>query len=244
MTTTVDTRTFVAQSLRLRPIIGVVRTATAAEAARQAWSLIEAGIELVEITFSVPGATTLVRQLLGQRSSSGPPWIGMGTVTSQERARQALEAGAEFLVSPNVQAAVAEAARRADCFLVMGALTPTEIVAAHALGADLVKVYPLPPVGGAAYLATVRQPLGDIPMLAAGGFGIDDIPAYLQAGAVAFGIGFPLLAGADLQPAAVRERIARALRLAGPMTAGTGGAPGTTGATGAAGIAGSPEERA
>jgi 2-dehydro-3-deoxyphosphogluconate aldolase/(4S)-4-hydroxy-2-oxoglutarate aldolase len=223
MTTTVDTRTLVARSLRLRPIIGVVRTSTAAEAARQARTLIEAGIELVEITFSVPGATTLLRQLLGQRSSDGPPWIGMGTVTSQERARQALEAGAEFLVSPNVQAAVAEAARRADRFLVMGALTPTEIVAAHALGADLVKVYPLPPVGGAAYLATVRQPLGDIPMLAAGGFGIDDIPAYLQAGAVAFGIGFPLLAGAEVEPAAVRQRIARALRLAVPMTGDAAG---------------------
>jgi 2-dehydro-3-deoxyphosphogluconate aldolase/(4S)-4-hydroxy-2-oxoglutarate aldolase len=243
MTTTVDTRPLVARSLRLRPIIGVVRTSTAAEAARQARTLLEAGIELVEITFSVPGATALVRQLLGQRSSYGPPWIGMGTVTSPERARQALEAGAEFLVSPNVQAAVAEAARRADRFLVMGALTPTEIVAAHALGADLVKVYPLPPVGGPAYLATVRQPLGDIPMLAAGGFGIDDIPAYLQAGAVAFGIGFPLLAGAEVEPAAVRQRIARALQLAAPMIADVANvadahAAGAAHATGAANVAG------
>jgi 2-dehydro-3-deoxyphosphogluconate aldolase / (4S)-4-hydroxy-2-oxoglutarate aldolase len=241
MTTTVDTRALVARSLRLRPIIGVVRTATAAEAARQAETLLEAGIELVEITFSVPGATALVRQLLAARSSCGPPWIGMGTVTTQERARQALDAGAEFLVSPNVQAAVAEAARRADRFLVMGALTPTEIAAAHALGADLVKVYPLPPVGGPAYLATVRQPLGDVPMLAAGGFGIDDIPAYRQAGAVAFGIGFPLLAGAEVHPEAVRERIARALRLAGPVPPDVAA---SAGAAGAAVAAGSREERA
>ena len=77
----------------------------------------------------------------------------------------------------------------------MGGLTPTELVTAHELGADLLKVYPLPPVGGPAYLSVVRQPLGDLaPMLAGGGFGIEEIPAYRAAGAVAFGIGAPLLA--------------------------------------------------
>ena len=215
MASTVDTRALVAQSLRLKPIIGVVRTASAAEAARQAQALAKAGIELIEITFTVPGAAGLARQLIAERGAAGPPWIGMGTVTNAARAREALAAGADFLVSPNVAPAVAEAARAAGRFLVLGALTPTEIVAAHELGADLVKVYPLPPVGGPAYLATVRQPLGDIPMLAAGGFGIGDIPAYLRAGAVAFGIGFPLLAGRlDAPPTVIREHVARAFRLA------------------------------
>jgi 2-dehydro-3-deoxyphosphogluconate aldolase/(4S)-4-hydroxy-2-oxoglutarate aldolase len=225
MTILTDIRAAVAQSLRARPIIGVVRTTATAEAAVQARTLLAAGIELVEITFTVPGAAGLVRQLLaerGARGAAGPPWIGMGTVTTAARAREALAAGAEFLVSPNTHAAVAEAAKQADCFLVLGALTPTEIVTARELGADIVKVYPLPPVGGPAYLAIVRQPLGDVPMLAAGGFGIDDIPAYLAAGASAVGIGFPLLAGPQAHPAAVRERIAGALRLArlAPMTAG------------------------
>jgi 2-dehydro-3-deoxyphosphogluconate aldolase/(4S)-4-hydroxy-2-oxoglutarate aldolase len=227
MTTTVDLRTQVANSLRLAPIIGVVRTSSAAEAERQALLLADAGIELIEITFTVPGATTLVRQLLAERDArgGGPPWFGMGTVTTAARIDAALAAGAEFIVSPNVSAAVAEPARRAGRFLVLGALTPSEIVAAQELGCDLVKVYPLPPVGGAAYLSVVRQPLGDVPMLAAGGFGIDDIPAYREAGALAFGIGFPLLAGAAAaDPAAtapdsagetaIQERIARALRMA------------------------------
>jgi 2-dehydro-3-deoxyphosphogluconate aldolase/(4S)-4-hydroxy-2-oxoglutarate aldolase len=226
MTTTVETRAPVAQSLRLKPIIAVVRTTTTAEAARQARALIQAGIEMIEVTFTVPGAAGLARQLIAERGASGPPWIGMGTVTTAARAREAVAAGAEFLVSPNVDAAVAEAARAAQRFLVLGALTPTEIVAAHQLGADIVKVYPLPPVGGAAYLATVRQPLGDIPMLAAGGFGIGDIPAYQRAGAAAFGIGFPLLAGrTDAPPAVLREHVARALRLAlaSEPVAGTSG---------------------
>lgn len=211
MTTTVQTRPLVARSLRTAPIISVVRTSSRDEAARQARIFAASGIELIEITFSVPGASGLVRELLADRDGDGPPWIGMGTVTTEARAREAVEAGAEFLVTPNVSAAVARVAREADLFLVLGALTATEIVAAHELGADIVKVFPLPPVGGPAYLSVVRGPLGDIPMLAAGGFGVEEIPAYAAVGAAAFGIGAPLL-GADEEE--TRRRIARGLELA------------------------------
>ena len=95
----------------------------------------------------------------------------------------------------------------------MGALTPTEIVAAIEVGADLVKVYPLPPVGGPAYLSVIRGPLGDVPMLAAGGFGVEEIPAYRQAGAIAFGLAAPLL-GVGSGERQARERIERAITLA------------------------------
>ena len=205
------TRDGVEASLKDSPIIGVVRTQSLEEASNQAHQFIAGGIELIEITFTVPNATGLVRQLLSERSESRPPWIGMGTVTSLERADEAIAAGAEFLVSPNTNSAVASVARRSDVYLVLGALTPTEIVAAVDLGADIVKVYPLPPVGGAEYLSTVRQPLGDISMLAAGGFGVDEIPNYRVAGASAFGIGSPLL-GSDEEETALR--IQRALSLA------------------------------
>lgn len=202
----------IASRLQVVPLIGVVRTATWDEAERQAHALADSGVSLIEITFTVPEAPELTRRLLAGRTGSGPPFFGMGTVTTAARAEEALAAGAEFLVTPNVESAVARLAREAGRFLVMGALTPTEIVAAHTLGADLVKVYPLPPVGGAAYLSTVRQPLGDIPMLAAGGFGIEEIPAYARAGAVAFGMGAPLLLGADAEDS--RRRVARALAFA------------------------------
>jgi 2-dehydro-3-deoxyphosphogluconate aldolase/(4S)-4-hydroxy-2-oxoglutarate aldolase len=202
----VQIRDRVSLSLRRSPIIGVVRTASREEAA--------AGVELVEVTFSVPEAAGLLRELLAARPpAEGPPWFGMGTATTAARAREAVEAGAEFLVTPNVSADVAREAQRAGLFLVMGALTPTEIVAAAGLGADLVKVYPLPPVGGPAYLATIRGPLGDIPMLAAGGFGVEEIPAYARAGAIAFGLGAPLL-GVGSGEAECRQRIAHALDLA------------------------------
>ena len=204
-------REAVEAALARAPVIGVVRTATLDEAAAVARLLIEGGLQLIEITFTVPGATDLVRRLLDQRRGDGPPWIGMGTVTGRDRAERALAAGAEFIVTPNADPAAAAVAAGAGRYLVVGALTCTEIVAARDLGADLVKVYPLPPVGGAAYLATVRQPLGDIPMLAAGGFGVEEIPAYRAAGAVAFGIGAPLIGAGGEQ---ARGRIARALALA------------------------------
>jgi 2-dehydro-3-deoxyphosphogluconate aldolase/(4S)-4-hydroxy-2-oxoglutarate aldolase len=211
MTTTVEIRPQVALSLRRSPVVGVVRTSSHEEAARQARLFADAGIELVEITFTVPEAPRLVREMLARLGPDGPPWIGMGTVTTAERAREAVVAGAEFIVTPNVSSDVARIARGAGLYLILGTLTPTEIVAAHELGADLVKVYPLPPVGGPAYLSTVRQPLGDIPMLAGGGFGVDEIPAYARAGAVAFGIGAPLLGSDDEES---RGNIARALALA------------------------------
>jgi 2-dehydro-3-deoxyphosphogluconate aldolase/(4S)-4-hydroxy-2-oxoglutarate aldolase len=211
MTTTVDSRPLVARSLRTAPIIAVVRTSSREEAARQARVFSSSGLELIEITFSVPGATGLVRELLAARGGEGPPWIGMGTVTTAARAREAVEAGAEFLVTPNVNAEVAGVAREAGLFLAMGALTCSEIVAAHELGSDIVKVFPLPPVGGPAYLSVIRGPLSDIPMMASGGYGIEEIPAYAAAGAEAFGIGGPLL-GADDEES--RRRIARGLELA------------------------------
>ena len=208
------TRTAVTRSLVSSPIIGVVRTHDDESALSDARALLAGGLELVEITFTVPGATDLVRRLLEERGGDGPPWIGMGTVTGPERAERAVAAGAEYIVSPNVSREVAEVAKQAGLFLVLGALTPTEISAADDLGADIVKVYPLPPVGGPTYLATVRQPLGDVKMLAAGGFGVDAIPAYRDAGASAFGIGAGILLGPPPAPDEGGDAVRRALALA------------------------------
>lgn len=200
----------VANSLAEVPLVGVVRTTSAAEAERQARLFVHGGVRMIEITFTVPDAPELVRRLAAERGDGA--WrIGMGTVTDADRARRAVAAGAEFVVTPNVSAEVARLVRDAGAYLIVGALTPTEIVAAREIGADLVKVFPLPPVGGPAYLRAVRGPLGDVPMLAAGGFGPEEIPAYRAAGAVAFGIGAPMLAADD---AGSRALIRRAVELA------------------------------
>jgi 2-dehydro-3-deoxyphosphogluconate aldolase/(4S)-4-hydroxy-2-oxoglutarate aldolase len=205
----------VAAALREKPIVAVVRTNDFAAAGRRAQTFVAAELGLVEITFSVPDAPRLVEKLRRESSPESTTIFGMGTVTTAERARAAVDAGAQFLVSPNVSPEVAEIARDNGLFLILGALTPTEIVTARSSGADLVKVYPLPPVGGPRYLATVREPLADIPMLAAGGFTVEEIPAYRAAGASAFGMG-PTLLGGDEQE--TRRLIARALELARAKT--------------------------
>lgn len=218
-----DLHSAVAKTFARAPLVGVVRTSSREEAEHHARLFIAGGLRLVEITFTVPDATGLVRQLLAERDEAGTGsaashHVGMGTATTAERARQAVEAGSEFVISPNVSPAVAEVVRDAGRFLLLGAATPTEIFAAHEAGADLVKVYPLPALGGPDYLRVVRGPLGDIPMLAAGGFGPEEIPAYRQAGAVAFGIGPQLLAGSDEETV---RRVAGAVAIARPDASAT-----------------------
>lgn len=217
MTTTTDLRSQVAQAIARSPIVGVVRTSTYEDAARQARALAASGIELVEITFTVPRAPRLIAELIAEREAAGRsafPFFGMGTTTTAARAKEGVATGAEFVVTPNTAVAVAEAARRAGLFLIMGALTPTEVCTAAESGADLIKIFPLPPIGGPVYLRTLRGPLSDIPMLAAGGFLMDEIPAYRAAGASAFNLAGPLL-GTDLPSAEERrQRAARALSLA------------------------------
>ena len=208
----IELKSAVAESLARAPIIAVVRHTDRAVAAQQARAFMRHGLEMIEVTFTVPGATELVRELFDERPAGSSIRIGMGTVTTASRAEKAVAAGSEFLVTPNVSAAVAGIARTHGLFLCMGGLTPSELVAAHELGADLLKVYPLPPVGGPAYLSVVRQPLGDLaPMLAGGGFGIEEIAAYRAAGAVAFGLGAPLLSPDD---ETTSRNIRRALALA------------------------------
>ena len=136
--------------------------------------------------------------------------MGYSKSTAQ-RAQDAGAAGSSFLVSPNTCSEVAAIARKAGCYLILGAMTPTEIVRADELGADIIKVYPLPMFGGPDYLHTIRQPLPDVSLLAAGGFGIDEIPEYRSAGATAFGLGAPLL-GKDENESI--DKIRRALQMA------------------------------
>jgi 2-dehydro-3-deoxyphosphogluconate aldolase/(4S)-4-hydroxy-2-oxoglutarate aldolase len=208
-TDALDLRSDIAATLSRSPVMAVVRHADPVEAGRQARAFVRHGLEVIEVTFTVPNATRLVRELLAERPAGASWRIGMGTVTTPARAREAVAAGAEFLVTPNVSAAVADVARAHSIYLCMGALTPSELVAAHELGADLLKVFPLPPVGGPAYLSVVRGPLGDLgPMLAGGGFGVDEIPAYRAAGAVAFGLGAQLFGDGEEASAA---KIGRAL---------------------------------
>jgi 2-dehydro-3-deoxyphosphogluconate aldolase/(4S)-4-hydroxy-2-oxoglutarate aldolase len=138
-------------------------------------------------------------------------------VRSAGDAERAVEAGATYLISPDFRPEVVAWGVERGVPVVPGALTPTEIAAAFTAGATAVKVFPVSAVGGPAYLKAVRAPLPEVPLVPTGGVGLDDIGAYLDAGAAAVGIGAPLLGdagdpGGDL--AALGHRARRAVAAA------------------------------
>jgi 2-dehydro-3-deoxyphosphogluconate aldolase/(4S)-4-hydroxy-2-oxoglutarate aldolase len=177
--------------LREVGIIPIIRAPSADAVVPVAEALLQAGLPIVEITMTVPNAIAAIG--LVAKRFAGKLLVGAGTVTDAESARRALDAGAEFIVSPCLIAEVIDAARRANGAVLPGALTPTEIFEAYRLGADMVKVFPVQSVGGAAYLRALRGPFPDIPLVPTGGVTLDNIGEMFAAGAAAVGVGTELI---------------------------------------------------
>ena len=177
-------------------IIPIVRTETRELARQAAEALVLGGADVVEITTGVPDAPGLIQELCARYGASVT--IGAGTVLSVEDARMCLEAGARFLVAPTFEAAVVRFALERDVAIVPGALTPREVAAAWAGGATLVKVFPCAAVGGPAYLEALAEVLPEVRLVPTGGVKLENLAAYLDAGARAFGVAGELLDRAAL----------------------------------------------
>lgn len=147
-------------------------------------------MRLIEVTLDTPGALHTIERW---RRTSLPLRVGAGTVLGVREARDALLAGAEYLISPHTDEAIIACGREAGVPVFPGALTPTEIVRAHHAGASAVKVFPVGSVGGPGYLKDVLAPLGHVPLVAVGGVNAGNARAYLDAGAVALGVGGSLV---------------------------------------------------
>ena len=178
-------------------VIPVVRCHSADAAIRVTDALVDAGLPIAEVTMTVPDAIEAIEQLARRYSASSDEGkraiIGAGTVVDAEIARRAVKAGAEFIVSPGFVADVVDVARSAGVAVLPGALTPTEILAATRAGADLVKVFPVQSVGGAAYLRALRGPFPDVPLVPTGGVDLDNAADFIRAGAAAIGVGSELV---------------------------------------------------
>ncbi|MFN2431218.1 MAG: bifunctional 4-hydroxy-2-oxoglutarate aldolase/2-dehydro-3-deoxy-phosphogluconate aldolase [Gemmatimonadota bacterium] len=166
-------------------VIGVVREDDAGDALAVALACRQGGLRTLEITFTTPRAVELIERLAGD----GGGVVAAGTLRSVADAESARVAGAGILVSPHTDERIVRYAAAHDLLMVAGAATPTEIVRAREAGADIVKVYPAPQLGGPGYIRTVRQPIRDVPMLAGGPLELEDVAAYLDAGAVAVNLG-------------------------------------------------------
>lgn len=175
-------------------IVAVIRTATPEAAETAARAMARAGVRLVEITLTVPDAYELIAKLaIDDEIAHRGAVIGAGTVLSGAQAEDALLAGARFLVSPALVPEMLEAAKARDAMTMPGTMTPTEMVKAAELGADFIKVYPIATIGGPEFITNVRRALQHLPLVATGNVEYDEIPAYLKAGVVGFGIGAPLI---------------------------------------------------
>jgi 2-dehydro-3-deoxyphosphogluconate aldolase / (4S)-4-hydroxy-2-oxoglutarate aldolase len=185
-------RSAVLLAIRKTGIIPVIRGESSAVALAVVETLAEAGLAIAEITMTVPAAIEAI--VAAKKRFGDKMLIGAGTVTDEETVRRAIDAGAEFIVSPCLVPDVIDAARREDVAVLPGALTPSEIFQAFRDGADMVKVFPVQNVGGAAYLRALRGPFPEIPLVPTGGVTLDNLGELFAAGAVAVGVGSELIA--------------------------------------------------
>lgn len=171
--------------LRTARIIPVVRASSAARAATAVAWLQEAGLRVFEITMTVPDAPALIRAL----ASDPDLLVGAGTVPDARTAEACLEAGAKFIVAPWVDATLSATVQDAGACLMLGAMTPTEVRAALAAGADVVKVFPAASAGGPGHIRSLRAVFPDVAFCPTGGVDARNTPDYLAAGAAFVGIG-------------------------------------------------------
>ncbi|WP_339159754.1 bifunctional 4-hydroxy-2-oxoglutarate aldolase/2-dehydro-3-deoxy-phosphogluconate aldolase [Paenibacillus sp. FSL W8-0186] len=174
------------EQLKQERIIAILRHVPDEQADGLIAALDRAGVVFVEATLNSDGALGMIsrwREQYGDRMR-----IGAGTVLDVNMAKEAVSAGAEYLIAPNLDEAVVNYAREQSIDVYPGAMTPSEIVRAWNAGATAVKIFPMASMG-LAYLREIRAPLSHIPMIATGGVRLDNIQQFIQAGATAVGLG-------------------------------------------------------
>jgi 2-dehydro-3-deoxyphosphogluconate aldolase / (4S)-4-hydroxy-2-oxoglutarate aldolase len=177
--------------------VAVIRTDSIERALAAANAVIAGGFRIIEITYSFPGAADAIARL--GENNENDLLLGAGTILNREQVRQAVAAGARFLVSPCVLPEVIDAAREQHVAAIPGAFTPTEIYTAYSSGADIVKIFPAVRFGPE-YLKAVRGPLPQIPIMPTSGVDASNVAEWFRAGAVAVGA-----VGSVLDPALIRS---------------------------------------
>ena len=173
------------ERIRAERLVAILRRVPDVD--RRVEGFVAAGIGVVEITLDAPDALAAIERTRARGDIS----VLAGTVRRPDQVGAAAAAGAEAVVSPGFSQAVVARARELGLQAIPGALTPTEIEAAWAAGAALVKLFPAR-LGGPGYVRDVLAPLADVPLLVTGGVDADNARAFLDAGAVAVGVGSAL----------------------------------------------------
>jgi 2-dehydro-3-deoxyphosphogluconate aldolase/(4S)-4-hydroxy-2-oxoglutarate aldolase len=177
-------------------IVAIIRASSSDELVDVARALYDGGIDVIEVTLTVPGALQTISDV--RRDLGDSILLGAGTVLDPESARAAILAGAQFLVAPSLNLDVIRLSHRYATPVMPGVLTPTEVIAAWEAGAEILKVFPAD-VGGPAYLKALHGPFPDVRLLPTGGVNLDTAESFLNAGACAIGLGSALVEKAAVE---------------------------------------------
>ncbi len=192
---TVQTQEAFGAAMATVPVIAVVRLPSAEAALPVASAVHAGGIRLIEVTLTTDGALPSVGAI--REAGLDGLAVGVGTVRTPAEARRALDAGAEYLVTPTTRVDVVDVTREAGVPVICAGLTPTELDVAHRSGADYVKLFPASAVGPR-YLREVLAPLPDLRVVPTGGVTASNIPDFRAAGAAGVGIGSALVDAATV----------------------------------------------
>ncbi|MBA4125027.1 MAG: bifunctional 4-hydroxy-2-oxoglutarate aldolase/2-dehydro-3-deoxy-phosphogluconate aldolase [Acidobacteria bacterium] len=188
-------KTEVIEKIREVGIIPVVRAGSHEEAQTVIKALIAGGINVLEVTMTIPNAVELIARLTGEYRNATV--IGAGTVLDRQSAEKCIEAGAKFIVSPILDLETVSFCNENEIAVLAGALTPTEIFTAWKAGADLVKVFPVSAMGGVSYLKAIKTVFPQIEFVPTGGINLENAVDYIKSGAFAVGIGGELTKGQE-----------------------------------------------
>jgi len=173
-----------------RGAVAVIRMTDTERLLRVVEAICEGGVTAIEITMSVPRAFEMIEEVVRRLGDSA--LVGAGTVLDAETARLAIAAGARYVVSPVFKPEIIRTAHRYDVPALPGAFTPTEILAAHEAGADIVKVFPADVVG-MTFFKAIKAPMPQLRLMPTGGVTLTNAGDWLRAGACAVGVGSALL---------------------------------------------------
>ena len=192
--------------VKLHKMVAIIRTRNAVQARGVIEAVVKGGFKLIEVAMTMHGAVDVIRDFSGRSGLL----IGAGSVLSEKMAKDAITAGAQFVMTPHTDPDVIKLCKRSNALSIPGALTPTEVFHAWSLGASLVRLYPMRCMGGPEYIQALKELLQDVPIMPSGGITLETLRDYFLAGATAVGVASDLMADAAIENSRWAEITARA----------------------------------
>ncbi|PMC57911.1 2-dehydro-3-deoxyphosphogluconate aldolase [Dolosicoccus paucivorans] len=179
------------ETMKENYIFAVIRGLDEKDAINISRAAVKGEIKNLEITYTTPNASSVIKDLIEEYKSNEEVVVGAGTVMSLDIAKEAYEAGAKFLVSPHFDQEIADFANEKEIYYMPGCATATEIVTAMNAKCKIIKVFP-GGVLGSSFISDIHGPIPEVNLMPSGGVSIDNIETWIEKGAVAVGVGSAL----------------------------------------------------